>query len=221
MSKRESHRGGRRDSREQDPGSRGPESGLERAERRHDLLVTLMRELFQTEKSASLHPLREAERLGDVPPAHAFRGVAEHATRILERLPDLARHHDLPVSQAGKRIGELFSVVRTAFADHLIDPERSYRGTILGMRHGIDLVTLMRATARASGDVDLATWFGVWLDERIPLVDACAEQLVWFASHPAEARSWSALHPRQILGIFGRRGPSDENRGRGELGRAR
>jgi hypothetical protein len=164
------------------------ERALPRAADHHDLLVTLTRELFQSERSASLHPLREAERLGDVPPAHALRRVAEHAGGILERLPDLARAHRLPVSHAGKRIGELFSDVRELFADRLIDPERSYRGTILGMRHGIDLVALLGATASAAGDEELAGFCAVWREERLPLVEACAEQLAWFATHPAAAR---------------------------------
>ncbi len=165
----------------------------------HDLLVTLTRELFQTERSASLHPIREAERLGDIPPAHALRRVAEHALGILARLPVLARAHALPVSTAGERAGGLFSFVRDALADRLIDPERSYRGTLLGMRHGIDLVRLMRDTAHAASDEDLEVWCGVWLDERTPLVEACAERLAWFAAHPAEARRSRALFPQSLI----------------------
>jgi hypothetical protein len=208
MAKREDRNGKRHaDRRRKKDGGADRHAGvpqLVRAQDHHDLLVTLTRELFQTERSASLHPIREAERLGDVPPAHALRRVAEHAADILARLPLLARAHALPVSTAGQRAGELFSHLREAIADRLIDPERSYRGSLLGMRHGIDLVRLMRATARAAGDDDLETWCGVWLDEREPLVEACAEQLAWFASHPVEAQRSRSLFPQSLFAIMAR-----------------
>lgn len=202
MGKRHEKNGKRRKDDQREATAEPTARGVIRPADHHDLLVTLMRELFQTERSASLHPVREAERLGDVPPAHAFRRVADHAAGILERLPDLARLHGLPVSTAGKRVGEMFSSVRDLLADRLIDPERSYRGTILGMRHGIDLVRLMRATAKAGGDEDLAIWCGIWLDERIPLVETCAEQLTWFATHPAAARRSRALFPQNLAAML-------------------
>lgn len=202
MGKRHEKNGKRRKDEAREATAAPSDRGVLRPADHHDLLVTLMRELFQTERSASLHPVREAERLGDIPPAHAFRRVAEHATGILERLPDLARLHGLPVSTTGKRMGEMFSSVRDLLADRLIDPERSYRGTILGMRHGLDLVALMRATAKAAGDEELAIWCGIWLDERTPLVDACAEQLTWFATHPAAARRSRALFPQNLASML-------------------
>lgn len=152
-----------------------------------ELLKTLTHELFQTERSADVHPQREADRLGDVPPAEALRTVSAHAREVLQELPALAKKHGLPDSFAGQAIGEFFSDMRQLVADRLIDPERSYRGTLLGLRHGLDLVELIRQVARVRGNGELADWCAGWLAKRQPLVDAVAAQLAWFAQFPDQA----------------------------------
>lgn len=159
---------------------------LDRAD--HAWLANLVRELFQTEESAKDHPLIEAERLGEVSPADALRAVAAHARRTLAELPPLVRRHDLPVSNGGRRIGAAFSTIRNRFADLMLTAERSYRGTLLGMRHGVDLVILIQSVARMEGDVSLANWCDHWLERRRPLVEAAAQELAWFAANPARAR---------------------------------
>lgn len=159
----------------------------ESARREQELLVSLTHELFQTEHSAEVHPRREAERLGDIPPAEALRAVSAHAHEVLQELPALAKKHGLPDSFAGQAIGEFFSDMRQLLADRLIEPERSYRGTLLGIRHGVDLVALMRQVARARGNGELAEWCATWLARRQPLVDAVAAQLAWFAQFPDQA----------------------------------
>lgn len=151
------------------------------------LLKSLTHELFQTERSADVHPQREAERLGDIPPAEALRAVSAHAHEVLQELPALAKKHGLPDSFAGQAIGEFFSDMRQLLADRLIEPERSYRGTLLGIRHGVDLVELMRQVARVRGNGELAEWCAGWLAKRQPLVDAVAAQLAWFAQFPDQA----------------------------------
>jgi hypothetical protein len=156
-------------------------------ERSRQLLQNLFHELFQTEQSAALHPQREARRLGTVPPADALRQVAEHARRVLDELPELAERRKLPVSRIGQLVGLMFSNARHWFADRLIEPERSYRGTLLGMRHGVDLVTLIRDSALVEGDAELAEWCTRWLVEREPLIEAVAAQLQWFAETPEAA----------------------------------
>lgn len=153
----------------------------------HRWLANLVRELFQTEQSAKDHPLLEAERLGDVPPAAALRAVSTHARHALVELPPLVARHDLPVSNGGRRVGAAFSAVRDHFADLMLTAERSYRGTLLGMRHGVDLVILIESVARDEGDVGLANWCNHWLDRRRPLVEAAARELSWFAAHPEQA----------------------------------
>lgn len=153
----------------------------------HAWLSNLMRELFQTERSAKEHPTVEAERLGDVPPAHAMRAVAEHAEAALADLPRLAKAHDLPDSAGGEAAGKALSILRDTFGDLLLSVEKSYRGTLLGMRHGVDLVELIREVAHGEGIPELAAWCSAWLDRRRPLVEAAAKELAWFATHPDRA----------------------------------
>ena len=71
--------------------------------------------------------------------------------------------------------------------DRLIEPERSYRGTLAGMRHGVDLVELIFQVAQVQGRRELQQWCARWLTERRPLVEAVAAELAWFAQSPAEA----------------------------------
>lgn len=167
---------------------KGPDlANSESAECAHKLLVKLFHELFQTEQSAVSHPQREAERLGSVPPAQALRETSAHAERVLKELPELAAQHNLPTSRIGQSVGQLFSNMRQWFADHLLDEERSYRGTLLGLRHGVDLVLLIRHAARVEGDPGLEGWCTTWLTERVPLVDEVAAQLAWFGATPQVA----------------------------------
>ena len=151
-------------------------------------LSNLVRELFQTEQSAKDHPIVEAERLGDVPPALVLRAVAAHAEQALAELPPIVTRHDLPVSEGGKTVGAAFSAIRDHFADLLLNAEKSYRGTLLGMRHGIDLVELIQYVAQEDKDEALVAWCRKWLEQRRPLVEAAARELAWFATHPSHAR---------------------------------
>lgn len=164
----------------------------------HAWLATLVRELFQTENSARLHPVIEAERLGEVPPARVLRAVAEHAAEALDELPALVASQGLPVSEAGKRMGAALSSLRDHFIDLLVNMEKSYRGTLIGMRHGVDLVELVQYTAREQGDNRLADWCEVWLARRRPLVEAAARELAWFAANPVLAREPVKANPLAI-----------------------
>ncbi|HEU4410144.1 MAG TPA: hypothetical protein VFS43_33120 [Polyangiaceae bacterium] len=151
------------------------------------LIATLIRELFQTENSARWHPAREAERLGDAPPARAMRAVARHASAVLEELPGLAAAHGLPTSVGGLSAGRAFSAVRDKALDLFLTAEKSYRGTLLGMRHGVDLVKLLRDTAEAADDRVLVTFCNRWLAKRVPLLADVTSELAWFGAHPDRA----------------------------------
>lgn len=164
---------------------RGADRGQGRQE--HVFLSNLVRELFQTEQSARTHPLVEAERLGDVPPAHALRAVSAHAEGVLAELPGMMKAHDLPVSEGGRAMGNALSGLRDHLIDLLVNEEKSYRGTLIGMRHGIDLVELIRGVALVEGNALLATWCAGWIETRRPLVEAVARELAWFAAHPERA----------------------------------
>lgn len=150
-------------------------------------LRALTRELFQTEMSAAQHCRREAARLGQTSPAHALRAVADHADAVLVELPKLAERNGLPKSRGGFFVGELFSQVRDKLADALIDSDRSYRGTLLGCRHGLDVVRMMQQVSATYGLRELDAFCAAWLNTRTVLVQKLEDELAWFARHPAAA----------------------------------
>lgn len=162
------------------------------------LLRNLAHELFQTETSAARHCRREARRLGDEPPAQPLLSVAEHADAVLRELPGLAARNGMPVSGAGKLLGALFSETRQRIADHLIEAERSYRGTLLGMRHGVDLVRLLRHVAEVAGATEVVTFCERWLSTREPLIAETEQQLAWFATH--SERASELARPLPLIG---------------------
>src|SRR5688500_7791064 len=167
--------------------------------KRPRLLPSLVTELFQTERSAYRHPIREAKRLGDVPPAIALRAVAAHANEVLDELPELARARGVAVAGVGVVVGETFSNVRHFFADRFLDRERSYRGTLLGMRHGIDLVRLLRAAAEDEADAELVSWCERWSSVRERLVAGVERELEWFGHHQAFAARHFSLRPARSM----------------------
>ncbi len=161
----------------------------------HAWLANLVRELFQTEQSAKVHPRIEAERLGDVAPSKVLLAIAAHAESALAELPPLVVRHNLPNSTGGKLVGAAFSSLRDHFVDLLLSSEKSYRGTLLGMRHGVDLVELVQYVAREEGDTSLTQWCATWLEKRRPLVEAAAGELAWFAANPDRAREPAKDNP--------------------------
>jgi hypothetical protein len=151
------------------------------------LLRSLMREFFQTETSALSHCRREAKRLGTASPTVPLNDIASHAEGVLKELPALAKKYDLPVSAGGIVVGRLFSEARDKVFDRLIRMERSYRGTMLGVRHGIDLVVLFQKASHEAGYEELAQFCAGWLATRQPLVASLEQELTWFAREPVGA----------------------------------
>ena len=158
-----------------------------RADALQELLHTLFIELFQTEQSADVHSRREADRLGSEPPAKALRAVADHAHAALIEFSALAEPRGFSATRGGMVVGSFFSLVRNLLADRLIDRERSYRGTLLGMRHGMDVVRSIHFVANAAGDTALVAALDNWLRVRAPLVNNVAAELAWFAINPEHA----------------------------------
>ena len=152
------------------------------------LLRTLFTELAQTERSAAVHPQREAERYPGTPPALAMLRVAAHAAAMRPQLVALAETYGLESGESsGTAIGEALSKMREVFIDKLVQTERSYRATLVGMRHGVDIVSLIRSVARRSGAIELAGWCEQWLDQRPRLVSDVEVAMHWFASNPEAA----------------------------------
>ncbi len=153
-----------------------------------DLIRTLWPEAFQTEESARVHPEREAKRLRSVPPGVAMKAVAAHASGTLAKLKKLAEARGARQSVAATALGQFLSVARTFSSDLLVSREKSYRGTILGIHHGIGLFALLEDAALAANDEELADFCAELLAERRKLVLAAEEQLAWFAEHPESAQ---------------------------------
>ncbi|MFN7143693.1 MAG: hypothetical protein ACK4YP_07960 [Myxococcota bacterium] len=168
---------------------------------RQELVRTLVPEIFQSERSAARHTRVEARRLGSVPPADALHAVAVHADEALRALTGMSRPLDLHGRLAGQVVGTTFSLLRVGVGDRLLDPERSYRGTLLGIHHGIETVILLRAAAEGMPEYDaLVGYLGGWLETRRRLCDDCVAQLGWFAQNPEVARG-----PDSALGLWGLR----------------
>jgi len=172
---------------------------MKHTETHRELLVSLFGELRQTERSAEVHCAREARRL-DGAPREALLAVSSHAAEINRQLPDLLRTESLPEGGLGRRIGSLLSTIREVVADRLIDRERSYRATLLGLRHGADVIRMIRHVADASGRVEIGGFCARWLHEREPLVGRVEHAMSWFSHHPEDAIEaalpWRALRRR-------------------------
>jgi hypothetical protein len=154
---------------------------------RRKLLDKLCRELIQSERDAELHPAREARRLGDVPPARAFRAIAEHAHTLRPELQRIARARRVPGKGVARTVAEFFSGSRHLVADRAMRTERSYRMTLLGLRHGLELVKLIYKVAAREHIADLTSWCERNLIEREPLLERAVAAMAWFADEPAYA----------------------------------
>lgn len=150
-----------------------------------DLFEKLGRELFQTETSAMEHASREAGRLLGTPLADILLRMATHARESLVVLPP--SFQDRERLRVGQMPGKIFSLIRRVVIDRLVDRERSYRGTLLGFHHGVDLVRLMLPLASTRGEFEFEAWCVQWLEVREELLEQATLQLEWFATHPRQA----------------------------------
>jgi hypothetical protein len=149
--------------------------------------MKLCRELAQSEHSATVHTRREARRLGDTPPARALRALGAHAQAMAPQFASLVELRQPLGFAAGRRVGALFSMLRTLVFDRLIDVERSYRGTLLGFHHGLAVARLLRDVAERLDEKGMVAFCERWLRERDMLVDAAERELHWFAERPRAA----------------------------------
>jgi hypothetical protein len=152
----------------------------------------LCRELAQSEHDARVHTRREARRLAQTPPALALRAIAAHADALQPRFAALVSR-DQPIGLAlGRTVGAMFSGVRHALFDRVIDRERSYRATLLGLYHGLDTARLLREVCARAGDVYLARFCDELVSERGVLLEQAQHALAWFADTPRVALRWGA-----------------------------
>lgn len=156
----------------------------------------LCRELAQSEHDARLHTRREAKRLGDCPPAHALLAIAEHADDVEQALEKLTKQRIGVGLRVARAVAKVFSGMRHFFIDRLIDRESSYRATLLGLKHGIDTLRLLREVVTINHDVALLKFCDLVMVERLCLLEDAEQALVWFAEQPELALgsgAWRAL----------------------------
>ncbi len=87
----------------------------------------------------------------------------------------------------GREIGRIFSTTRYIAVDRLIDAQRAYRGTLLGLQHGLDCGRVLRRVAEHTGESAIITWCDDALRRRAELIEIAEEQLDWFADFPEVA----------------------------------
>ncbi|MBA3542463.1 MAG: hypothetical protein H0T79_22800 [Deltaproteobacteria bacterium] len=163
-----------------------------------NLRAKLCRELVQSELDAVIHTAHEARRLGDAPPAEVMRMISEHARVVHPRLLELAGDQPIGVAM-GYAVGALFSFVRQIAIDRIIRVERSYRGTVLGLKHGVDVARMLQRVAIEDGELDLARWCERVIAERQWLIECAESTFGWFVGHREVAtRSGLALTFRGI-----------------------
>jgi hypothetical protein len=150
---------------------------------RRRLLEKLLRELVRSETQTIEHAPREAKRIGETPPIEALRDVAVHVLAMRPRFTQVLQGHELVASRGG--ISATLSTLRHLVSDRMQDPERSYRAALLDLRHGVDVVRVLREVARLEELFALIRWCDDWLAARRTLVARVEAQLQWFAEQPA------------------------------------
>jgi hypothetical protein len=150
---------------------------------RRRLLDKLLRELARAEAQVLDHAPREARRIGESAPVLALRDVAVHAIAMGPRLALALEGHDLASGRGG--ISATLSTLRQIVTDRMHDAERAYRSALLDLRHGVDVVRVLREVARLEGLFALIRWCDDWLAARRTLVSRVEAQLAWFADQPA------------------------------------
>jgi hypothetical protein len=149
---------------------------------RRRLLDKLLRELHRAEAQALEHAPREARRIGETAPVVALRDVGLHALQMKPRLALVLDGHALAPHEG--RFGTTFSTLRQLVADRVYDAERAFRGALLDLRHGIDIVRVLREVSRLEELFAVIRWCDDWLGARRTLVARVEAQLGWFAEQP-------------------------------------
>ena len=157
---------------------------------RRRLLDKLLRELVRSERQAVEHAPREARRIGEAPPVQALRDVAAHALSMRPRFDQTLDGHALVAARGG--ISATLSTLRQLVAERVNDSERAYRAALLDLRHGVDIVRVVREIARLEELFALIRWCDDWLATRRTLITRVEAQLAWFADQaflPAQAQT--------------------------------
>lgn len=94
------------------------------------------------------------------------------------RFLDVLQRNDLPLHKGTR--GATLATLRHLVIDRVSDPEKSFRTALLDLRHGIEVVKLMREVSRRVELFGLIRWCDDWLGARRTLVARVEAQLPWF-----------------------------------------
>ena len=151
------------------------------------LLNNLTQELFHAEISAVCHCQHEADRLRHTAPAEAMLAISEHAREALQALLAVCAQHGLSTNAEASFTERVYAKLRNTFADRLVQSERAYRSTLLGVRHGVDLMRMLSLGAATANKSALAAFCVPWLKTRTELLQRAEVELQWFVHHPQSA----------------------------------
>jgi hypothetical protein len=160
-----------------------PPLGIEGDHQTVRLQQKLLRELAQSEYDAYLHTRREADRLGSCPPALVFLDISQHADGMRARLEALMEGNQSVGHALGTLVGRTFSNLRHYGVDRVLASERSYRATLLGLRHGLDATHLLRFVSRRLRTTDVSAFCDELISVREPSLARAVAALEWFANH--------------------------------------
>ena len=153
---------------------------------RRRYLGRIVREVWRAEVVMIEHAAREARRLGeDAPPAIALCAIAEHAAAMQPRFTTVITGHELPLVRSG--LGASLAMLRDRIVDRIVQGERAYRIAMLDLRHGLDIVKLLREATRNDRLLGVIRWCDDWMSARRPLVARAERELAWFSEAPAHA----------------------------------
>jgi len=149
------------------------------------LLEKLIRDILRAETQAIDHPVREAKRIGDAPPVVALQEVATHAAAMRARFLRVLATNEISLPTG--TLGATLATLRHLVVDRVVDPERSFRTVLYDLRHGVDIVKLLRVVTRNIGLFGVIRWCDDWLGARRTLVACVEAQLAWFAEREVRA----------------------------------
>ena len=148
------------------------------------LIDKLIREITCAELHAGEHGPREARRIGEAPPVIALREVSNHATIMRSRFLEVLTAHELRLGRQG--LGAALATLRNVVVEAAPrggDPQRAFRTALLDLRHGVEVVQLLRDAARREMLFGVIRWCDDWLGARRTLVARVEAQLAWYVEH--------------------------------------
>jgi hypothetical protein len=157
------------------------------ASSRTHLIDKLCRELAQAEHDAFLHCARQARQLGACPPAHALRAISEHAESTWPSYVEATSGRRGVGTRIGKLVARTLSATRHLAVDRIIDAQRAYRATLIGLKHGLDCARLLTEVAIRADEPELVRWLGATLPRRRELIASAEDAMEWFAEWPEVA----------------------------------